>query len=77
MILNVHYMVSLALLFVMFSTGAWRKSYSTFILVLAITVAMYYSRQCEFSIGHVVVNIASLVAVIRSIVHKEYDRLVR
>lgn len=78
MMLNIHYMISLALVFVMFSTGAWKKSYSTAILIIAITIAMYYSKQCTTgSIGHYIVNIVSIVAVFRAIVQKQCDRLIR
>lgn len=78
MILNIHYMISLALVFVLFSTGAWKKSYSTTLLVIAITVAMYHSQQCDIgSLSHFIVNVASVFAVFRAIVHREPDRFVR
>jgi len=75
MILNIHYMISLALLFVMVATGCWRKSYSTFVLLLAATFAMYSSRQCDFSVGQAVVNITFIVLVVRAIINNEHDKV--
>ena len=77
MMLDVHYMISLGLIFVMFATGAWKRSYSTMIMLLAITYSMYTSRLCDFSMGQFVVNITCMVLVFRAIVTSENDRLIK
>lgn len=74
-------MITLGLLFVMVATGAYKKSYSTMMFLIALSMAMFFIKACERPTTQEValffVNFVSFVAVIRAILHKGTDRLIR
>ena len=81
MILNIHYMITLGLLFAMFATGAYKKSFSTMMFLIALAAAMFFIKACERPITQEIalffVNFVSFVAVIRAILHKDKDKILR
>lgn len=80
-VLNIHYMITLGLLFVMFATGAYRKSYSTLAFIVGLAIMMFYVKQCEGMfesiIGLSILNIVSFLMVIRAILQVESDKILK
>ena len=86
---NLFYMIQLGLLFVLFMTGAWKKSLTTLAFVSSLVIMFYKSTNCvvlgqgncwDFilnNVGFVIVSLASITAVIRAILHKDNDIFIR
>ena len=70
-------MFSLGLLFVVFATGAWRKSISTlvYIIVQALAVFFYFNASGRCS-GFILVT-GGTILVIRAMYHQEHDKLLK
>ena len=77
MMLEIHYMVQLALLFVVIATGAWRKSISTTLFVAVLVIVFYSIKPCYPQWEYVLANIVSVFAVFRAILQKKNDTLIR
>lgn len=76
-IVNIHYAIQMGLLFVLFVTGSWRKSYSTTVLVLVTLVAFFNIPTCQGIWQHYMINGVSFIMVIRAIIQSEYDQLIK
>jgi hypothetical protein len=73
-------MITLGLLFVLFATKSYKNSYTTTAFIVGLSFAFYYAKDCggmfvENKMSLIAINIVSIVAVIRAILTKEYDRL--
>ena len=77
---DIYYMVELALLFILLTTGAWRKSMTTVLFVVSLIVVFYNttSQLCPIDTTSLcVATIFSVLAVFRALFHKKFDSLVR
>lgn len=69
--------ISLGLLFILFITGAWRKSISTSIYIISLALAFqcYVCERPEW--GGAFITFGALIALIRAMFHEENDSLMR
>ena len=74
-------MVSLGLVFVMFVTGAFKKSISNTMFVIATAVAMQdvvtIAYSIQYIIGHTFLVVFALLSLARTMFHHINDTLVR
>jgi len=70
-------MVSLALLFVVFATQAWRRSVTTVIYIVAVAVATNFYAVGMQDIAWLIVVLGATVALLRSVVNTEKDRFIK
>lgn len=65
-------MISLAFVFILIVTGAWRKSYATVIYIVSLAVAMQIAPKNEYAACGVL-TVGALVALIRAILNGRED----
>jgi len=69
--------VSLLLPLIALETKAYRRSYSTFLLSLATPIIVYLNKGHELNYGNVLLLVVNFVLLIRAILQKEEDRLLK
>lgn len=75
--LEITYAIQLAITFVFFVTGTWRKSYSTGALLL-ISLVLFYHITCNpQGITLYTVNGLSIIMVLRAMKQKHTDSFIR
>ena len=68
-------MVSMALLFVLVVTHAYKRSVTTTIYVISVVIAMNCYSFCSPALSGAIVTVGALVALVRAVVNTENDRL--
>ena len=70
-------MISLGLVFVLFATGAYKKSITTAIYILSIAIA-FQCYSCDHKeVGIIVVVLGAIIALARTMFHHQNDTMVR
>lgn len=69
--------ISLGLLFILFVTGAWRKSISTSIYVISLALAFQCYICDNAEIGGMIITFGALFALARTMFHEQTDSLMR
>jgi len=70
-------MVSVALLFVLVVTHAWRRSITTAIYIVSVSVAMNCYTMCKPDIAGAVIISGAIVALVRTVINTEDDRFIK
>ena len=70
-------MISIALLFVLVATHAWQRSITTAIYVVSVAVAMNCYAMCKPHLAGLVIVIGAIVALARTVINTEKDRLIK
>lgn len=70
-------MVSLALLFVLVATHAWRRSVTTAIYIVSVVVAMNCYAACKPNWAGLIIIIGAIVALIRAVINTENDKFIK
>ena len=68
-------MVSLALIFVLFVTKAYKKSITTTVYVVALVIAFQLANQGYIIYAGIVLAVGAILTLLRSVVNHENDRL--
>lgn len=66
---------SLALLFVVFATGAYKKSFSTTAYIIAQAVSIFCYFNVDAKLAAVVLIVMGTLMVLRAMYHDEFDTL--
>lgn len=70
-------MVSVALLFVLVATQAWKRSITTTIYIVSVAVSINCYTMCKPDIAGIVIVSGAIVALVRTVINTEYDRLIK
>lgn len=70
-------MLSVGLVFVLFITGAWRKSVTTTIYVLSLSIGLQCFLCNNEQLAIAVVTFGAIIALVRAMFHHSDDTLMR
>ena len=70
-------MIGLGLIFILVATGAYKKSYSTTIYVIAIAIAAEFSAAGNSNMAILIITIGAFLSLGRAIVNHEQDQWVK
>jgi len=70
--------MSLGLLFILFITGAWRRSYTTTIYVVSLYASMQlYHLSCNKDTAFIVITAGAIISLVRAVVNHNRDTLIK
>lgn len=75
--IELHYAIQLGLLFVLFVTKAYKKSFTTILFILSTTIFFFDFKECAMETHYFIVNLLSAVAVLRAMLHDDKDKIIR
>ena len=70
-------MVSIALLFVLVTTGAYRRSISTTIYIISIVLAMNCIDRCDPKIAGAIIMGGAIVSLVRAVINTKDDTWIK
>ena len=70
-------MISIALLFVLIITGAYRKSISTTIYIISIVIAMNCIDRCDPKIAGAIIMAGAIIALVRAVINTKEDTWIK
>jgi len=69
--------ISLALLFVLFATGAYKRSYTTTIYIVAVSSATELYSLCDPVWAHIVILSGAIIALLCAVINKSRDKFIK
>lgn len=76
--IEIHYAIQLGLLFILVITGAWRKSFTTLVFIIATVIMFFKCQSCmDTNYSHYTINALSILSVFRTMLHSTKDKIIR